>query len=80
MSTKATGLKVILATAAIAALASPVMAQSVSSRHAAPWAGAVSNAHGSVARAPRGAAVIEGNQIHLDDAVHVAFPQQSNGM
>jgi len=80
MSTKATSLKVMLAAAAIAALASPVMAQSASSRHAAPWAGTVSNARGSVARAPRGAAVIEGNEIHVDDAVHVPFPQRSNGI
>jgi hypothetical protein len=80
MFTKATGLKVIVAAAAIAALASPVMAQSASSRHGVPWAASVSNARGSVARAPRGAGVIEGNQIHVDDAVHVAFPQQSNGI
>jgi hypothetical protein len=80
MSTRVTSLKVILASAAIAALASPVMAQYASSRHAAPSAATISNARGSVARAPRGAAVIEGNQFHVDDAVHVPFPQRSNGI
>ena len=61
-----TNLKVILTAAGIAVLASPVMAQSPSRLH---------NAHGSVATAP----VVEGSQIRIDDAVHVAFPQQSGG-
>jgi hypothetical protein len=64
-----TNLKVILAALAIAVLASPVMAQSASHPH---------NAHGSVARANT-APVVEGSQIRIDDAVHVAFPQQGAG-
>ncbi len=64
-----TNLKVILAALGIAVLASPVMAQSASHPH---------NARGSVARANT-APVIEGSQIRIDDAVHVAFPQQGAG-
>jgi len=64
-----TNLKVILAALGIAVLASPVMALSASYPH---------NAHGSVARANT-APVVEGSQIRIDDAVHVAFPQQGAG-
>jgi hypothetical protein len=71
-------LKVILAATAIAAVASPVMAHSQSRAHAGPSA-SVANARGSVAhtrisRLPAWGAV-GGNQIRLDDCVHVAFPQ-----
>ncbi len=77
-----TNLKVILTAISIATLASPVMAQSLTTR---PYAGTsavdISNAHGSVAGARRQqtervAPVTEGNQIHIADAVHVQFPQQ----
>ena len=73
-----TNLKVILAAAAIAALASPVMAASASHRHAAPSA-SIANARGSVAhtrtnRLAPGVAV-EGGRIRLDDCVHIPFPQ-----
>jgi hypothetical protein len=72
-----TSLKMMLAATAIATLASPVMAQPESHRHAAE--ASVSNAHGSVARTrtPRVAPVTAGN---IDDAVHVAFPQDGNGL
>ena len=74
-----TSLKVILATTVIAALASPVMAQSESHRHAASSVSiAASKAYGSVARA-RTAPVTQGNPFHLDDAEHVPFPQQDGG-
>ncbi len=73
-----TSLKVILAAVAIAALASPVMAQSRSHPHAAPSA-SIANARGSVAHIRTGrfapGVVVEGSQIRLDDCVHVAFPQ-----
>jgi hypothetical protein len=68
-STMKTNLKVMLAALGIAILASPVMASSAPNAH---------NAHGSVARANT-APVVEGNQIRIDDAVHVAFPQQGAG-
>jgi hypothetical protein len=68
-------LKVMLAATAIAAVASPVMAQQ-SRAYAGPSAG-IANARGSVAHPSRllpwGA--VGGNQIRLDDCVHVAFPQ-----
>jgi hypothetical protein len=70
-----TSLKVILAATAIATLASPVMAQSESHRHAVSSA---SRAYGSVAR-ERTAPVNQGNPFHIDDAVHVPFPQQDGG-
>jgi hypothetical protein len=56
-----TSLKVILAATAIAALASPVMAQTE---------------HRSVARThiQRVAPVITANPYYIDDAVHVPFP------
>jgi len=76
-----TNLKVILAAAAIAALASPVMAQSESHPHAAPLAAGVSNAHGHVVRARTArpvAGAVEGGQYQVDDCVHVAFPQCSD--
>jgi hypothetical protein len=76
-----TSLKVILATTAIAALASPVMAQSESHRHAASRAyGSVAHGHayGSVVRGPT-TPVIQGNPYHIDDAEHVPFPQQDGG-
>jgi hypothetical protein len=60
-----TNVKVILAAAGIAVLASPAMARTASSIH---------KAHGSVT-----APVVEGSQIRIDDAVHVPFPQQSEG-
>jgi hypothetical protein len=68
-------MKVILAATAIATLASPVMAQSESHRHATSG---ISNAHGSVTRT-RTAPVTQGNQVQIDDAEHVPFPQQSGG-
>ena len=77
-----TNLKVILTAIGIATLASPVMAQSLTTQ---PYVGAsaanISNAHGSVsgarrARTERVAPVTERNQIQIDDAVHVQFPQQ----
>jgi hypothetical protein len=73
-----TNLKVILAAAAIAVLASPVMAESASHPPAAP-AASIANARGSVAHtrtnrlAP--AAAVQGSQIRLDDCIHVTFPQ-----
>jgi hypothetical protein len=75
-----TNLKVILAATAIATLASPVMAQSESHRYAA--ATSVSADHGAAARArtPRVAPAIEGNPFHIDDAVHVPFPQDGRGL
>jgi hypothetical protein len=61
-----TSLKMILAATAIATLASPVMAQSE---------------HRAVARAQtqRVAPVIQGNPFHINDAVHVPFPQDGRG-
>ncbi len=75
-----TSLKVILAATAIAILASPVMAQSESHRYAA--ATSVSGEHGSITRTrmPRVAPAIEGNPFHINDAVHVAFPQDGKGL
>jgi hypothetical protein len=73
-----TSLKVILTAVGIAVLASPGIA-SASHLRAAPSATSISNAHGSVA-GTRTAPVIEGNQIHIDDAVHVPFPQQGGGV
>jgi hypothetical protein len=73
-----TSLKVILVATAIAAVASPVMAQSQSPAYAGRSAN-IANAHGSVAHtrtgrlAPLGS--VGGNHIRLDDCVHVAFPQ-----
>jgi hypothetical protein len=76
-----TSLKVILAATAIAVVASPVMAQSQSRTYAGPSA-SIANARGSVTRGSVGqtrtllpSAAIGGNQIRLDDCVHVAFPQ-----
>jgi hypothetical protein len=66
-----TNLKVILTAISIATVASPVVAQSGSHRHATPKAYGAA----SVQSAP----VNEGNQFHIDDAVHVPFPQQSGG-
>ncbi len=74
-----TNLKVILTAISIATLASPVMAQSLTTRpYVAASAANISNAHGSVsgARRARVAPVTERNQIQIDDAVHVQFPQQ----
>jgi hypothetical protein len=75
-----TSLKVILAATAIAVVASPVMAQE-SRVYAAPSAG-FANARGSVTRGSVAQtrtrlpwAAVGGNQIRLDDCVHVAFPQ-----
>jgi hypothetical protein len=65
-----TNVKLILTAVGVALLASPVMAAS-SHRHAAP--SAISNAQGSATGART--APVERNQIHIDDAVHVAFPQ-----
>jgi hypothetical protein len=67
-----TNLKVILTAIGIATLASPVMAQSGSYRHVAP------NAYGAAVNAQT-APVNEGNPFHINDAVHVAFPQLSGG-
>jgi len=69
-----TSMKVILTAIGVAVLASPVVAQP----GAAP-AASISNAHGSsshtrTTRVGSGAAV-EGSHIHLDDCIHVAFPQ-----
>jgi hypothetical protein len=83
-----TNLKVILAAASLATLASPVLAQSLINRvYDERPAANISNAHGSVAglrtersvRAAHTAPVVEKKQIRLDDAEHVAFPQQDNG-
>jgi hypothetical protein len=75
-----TNLKVILTVVSVAVLASPAMAQSES--HAVPSAAHVSHAHGSAAHThtgrPAAGAVTEGSLIHLDDCVHVAFPQCSD--
>jgi hypothetical protein len=70
-----TNLKVILTAVGIAVLASPVMAAS-SHVHAAP--SAISNTYESATGART--APVEGNQIHIDDAVHVPFPQQGGGV
>jgi hypothetical protein len=81
-----TNLKVIAAAIGLATLASPVMAQSLINRAYIEQSAAadISNARGSVVgvraeRAARTAPVVERNQIHVDDAVHVPFPQQDNG-
>ena len=89
-----TNLKVILAAASLATLASPVLAQSLINRvYDERPAVSISNAYGSGAaygagaglrtergvRTVRSAPVIERSQIQIDDAEHVAFPQQSNG-
>lgn len=67
-----TNLKVILTAIGIAVLAAPSVA---SARHLNSSA-SISNARGSVAGT---VPVIERSQINLNDAVHVAFPQQSGG-
>jgi hypothetical protein len=78
-----TNLKVILTALSIATLASPVMAQSLTTRpYIGQSAANISNAHGSVAgarreRTERVAPAVERNQIHIDDAVRVPFPQPS---
>jgi hypothetical protein len=71
-----TNLKVILTAVGIAVLASPVMA--ASSHQAAPSATSISKAYGAAGR-ERTAPVVEGNPYRIDDAVHVAFPQQDGG-
>jgi hypothetical protein len=80
-----TNLKVILAAASLATLASPVMAQSLINRAyiERPTAN-ISNAYGSVAgvqaaRTSRTAPATGSNPYHINDAVHVPFPQQDNG-
>jgi hypothetical protein len=70
-----TNLKVILAATAIAALASPVMAQSESHPHAAPSARIV-NAHGQAGRAYIGQATESQVRVNSDCA-HRQFPQCS---
>jgi hypothetical protein len=65
-----TNLKVLLTAMSIATLASPVMAKSDSHRYAAQPEAGIS----------RTAPVSQGNQIHINDAVHVAFPQQDSGI
>jgi hypothetical protein len=86
-----TNLKVLLTAIGIATLASPVMAQSMTNRpYVGTSAVDISNAHGSVLSNARGsvagarrertervAPITEGNQVHIDDAVHTPFPQQS---
>lgn len=72
-----TSLKVILTATAIAAVASPVMAQSEWRAHAGPSASVAARgsvAHSRISRLPPWGAV-GANQIGLDDCVHVAFPQ-----
>jgi hypothetical protein len=71
-----TNLKVLLTAVGIAVLASPVMAAHV---HTAPSATSISKAYGSAAR-EHTAPVIEGNPFHIDDAVHVPFPQRDGGV
>jgi hypothetical protein len=71
-----TNLKVMLTAIGIAVLASPVMAQSESTPHAATAA----NVHGSVAHARARASRTEwvapvSSAGRLDDCVHVQFPQ-----
>lgn len=73
-----TSLKVILTAMTVAVLASPVMAQPESHPHAA--SASISHAHGSAARTHAGQlAPVESNQVHVDDCVHVAFPQCTGG-
>jgi hypothetical protein len=70
-----TNLKVILAATAIAALASPVMAQTESRPHAAPSARIV-NAHGQAGRAYTEQAAESQVRVNSDCA-HRQFPQCS---
>jgi hypothetical protein len=63
-----TNLKMILTAVAIATVASPVLAKSDSHRSAAPSEASISRA-----------APVHGNPFHIDDSVHVAFPQQDGG-
>ena len=78
-----TNLKVILTAISIATLASPVMAQSLAThRYVGASAANIANAHGSVAgarreRTERVAPVVDTNQLYVDDALRVQFPQQS---
>jgi hypothetical protein len=83
-----TNLKVILAAVSLATVASPVMAQSLINRpYVEQPAADISNARGSVAgirversaRTERAAPIAGRSHIQVDDAVHVAFPQQDNG-
>jgi hypothetical protein len=83
-----TNLKVIMTAISLATLASPVMAQSLINRaYVEQPAADISNARGSVAglrvernaRTERAEPVIGRSHIQVDDAVHVAFPQQDNG-
>jgi hypothetical protein len=66
-------LKVILTATSIAALASPIMAQSTPHAHAARSAASISTAYGSAARTHAGV-VNERSQRRIDDCVRVAFP------
>jgi hypothetical protein len=68
-----TNVKMILTAVGIAVLASPVMAAS-SHHHAAP--SAISSTYGSATGART--APVEGNPFHIDDTVHVAFPQRDS--
>jgi hypothetical protein len=69
-------LKMILAATAIAAVASPVMAQSESQTHAAPLPASISNAHGHVVRGRTAAVdVAKGSEIRPADCAHATFPQ-----
>jgi hypothetical protein len=71
-------LKMILAATAIAAVASPVMAQSESQTHAAPLPASISNAHGHVVRGRTAPDADKASQIRPDDCAHVTFPQCSD--
>jgi hypothetical protein len=63
-----TNLKVILTAVAIATVASPALAKSDSHRYAAPSETSISRT-----------APVQGNPFHINDSVHVAFPQQDGG-
>jgi len=66
-----TNLKVILAAAGIAVLASPVMAQPETNSHRS----AIANARGSVTRTHASRAVPVQTKDQPEDCIHVQFPQ-----
>ena len=66
-----TSLKVIVAAAGIAVLASPVMAQPESNPHRS----AISNARGSVTRTHASRVVPAQRTDQIEDCIHVQFPQ-----
>jgi hypothetical protein len=76
-----TNLKVILTAIGIAALASPVMAQTGS--HSSAPSTSISNARGSAAHGrinrAQSTTNYQGNHTNVDDCVRTAFPQCSGG-